>query len=112
MNIHDAAYTLANAIKESDEYKNLMSLKESINNNSKNNEMIDNFHKKQLELQSKQMTGENTDAIMKEVQNLYGVLSLNPEVSKYLQAEYALSVLISDVYKIIGEPLEALKPNK
>lgn len=108
-NVYDAAYALASAIKNSEEYKRLVEAKKKIEANPKNKEMLKDFHQKQLNYQTKQMMGEKADEELKQLQNLYRVLSINMDLSEYLQAEYSFSTLIADMYKIIGDALEGVK---
>ena len=58
MNVYDTAHNLANAIKESQEYKDYAALKEKIDANPELSGMMKDFESKQLDLQTRQMVGE------------------------------------------------------
>lgn len=109
VNVYDAAYALASAIENSEEYKRLIEAKKKIEANPKNKEMLQDFYQKQLNYQTKQMMGEKVEEELKQLQNLYSVLSMNMDLNEYLQAEYAFSTLIADMYKIIGDVLEKVR---
>mgnify|MGYP003042831991 FL=1 len=66
--------------------------------------MMEDFHSKQLELQTKQMMGQEvTSEMMQSVQDLYQIIAKDPVAAEYLQAEMRFSVMMQDVYKILGE---------
>ena len=72
MNVYDTAHNLANAIKESQEYKDYAALKEKIDANPELSGMMKDFESKQLDLQTRQMVGEEvTEDAQKTVQELY-----------------------------------------
>lgn len=104
MNVYDAARNLAAAIKESEELKNYDAMKASVSQNSELTEMINDFQGKQIELQTKQMMGQAPDEeFIQQVQQLYGIMMSDPLASQYLQAELRFSLMMNDVYKILGE---------
>ena len=91
-------------IKESEEYKEFKRLKEKIDAKESLKKMIEDFHSKQLELQTKQMMGQEvTSEMMQSVQDLYQIIAKDPVAAEYLQAEMRFSVMMQDVYKILGE---------
>lgn len=107
MNVYDKAYELSQALKESREYKEFKSISEIIDNNPKNKEMLMDFKKKQFELQASQMMGkEPPKEKIEQLQQLYGILIANPDISKYFEAEYRFERLVSDIYRIIGDAIE------
>lgn len=106
MNVYDAAHNLSGAIKESQEYKDYISWKEKIDANPELSNMINDFEAKQMELQAKQMTGgEITEDAQKTIQDLYGIVMKDPSAAGYLQAQMRFSIMMSDVYKILGEAM-------
>ncbi|AIS52338.1 hypothetical protein TKV_c11670 [Thermoanaerobacter kivui] len=107
MNVYDKAYELANAIKQLPEYKAFKEAYKKINENEQNKKMLEDFRKKQLEIQAKELTGEKVDPKEKEVlQKLWDILNLNPEISSYLSLEYNIAKIMDDIVKIIMEPME------
>lgn len=108
MNVYEEAHSLERAIKESEEYKQFKLLKDKIDGNENLKKMMEDFHGKQLELQAKQMMGEEVNSeMMQSVQNLYQIIAKDPVAAEYLQAEMRFSVMMQDVYKILGEVVGA-----
>ena len=106
MNVYDQAHGLASAIKESEEFKQYNALKKQIDANEELSKMLKDFQVKQLEFQTKQMMGEqpNTED-MAGIQQLYTIMAADPLTSQYLQAEMRFSLMMKDVYGIIGEAI-------
>ncbi len=104
MNVYDQAHGLAKAIKESEEFKQYDQIKQQIKGNPDLDKMIKDFQSKQLEIQAKQMMGEElTPEMMSSVQELYGIVLKDPLAAQYFQNEMRFSIMMQDVYKIIGE---------
>ncbi|MGN0710731.1 MAG: YlbF family regulator [Anaerovoracaceae bacterium] len=113
MNVYDAARNLANAIKDSDELKQYEAAKASVSQNSELTQMLNDFQEKQMEIQTKQMMGQQVDAdFMAQVQKLYGIMMADPLAAQYLQAEVRFSLMLNDVYKILGETIKIAGNNK
>ena len=91
MNVYDQAHGLASAIKESEEFKQYNALKKQIDANEELSKMLKDFQAKQLEFQTKQMMGT--------------IMAADPLTSQYLQAEMRFSLMMKDVYGIIGEAI-------
>lgn len=104
MNVYDQAHGLAQAIKSSEEFKQYDELKKKVDANPDLANMLKDFQKKQFELQAKQMMGEEiSQEAMAAVQSLYGIMAGDPLCAEYLQAEMRFSLMMKDVYEIIGE---------
>lgn len=107
MNIYDEAHNLAHAIKESEQYKQYTYYKDEASKNPELSEMLNNFQAKQFEMQAKTMMGENLgDDMMAQVQELYAIIMKDPLAAQYMQAQVAFSMMINDVYKILGEVIQ------
>lgn len=107
MNVHDEAHNLARAIKESYEYKEYVRLKNAASGNSELAEMLNDFQMKQYEIQTKQMMGEEIDSdIMNQVQSLSQIIMKDPLALEYVQAMQRFSLLVNDVYTILGEVIQ------
>ncbi len=104
MNVYDQAHQLATAIKESEEFKQYDSKKKLLNDKPELATMIKDFHEKSMEMQLKQMTGEQPDATdLENIQKLYQIVAMDPLAAGYLDAEMRFSLMMKDVYEIIGE---------
>ena len=112
MNVYNEAHNLAKAIKECDEFKKYNELKKSANANPELAKMIADFQAQQMQLQLKQMSGEQMDAeFMSKVQELYGIITKDPLAAQYMQAEMTFSLMMNDVYKILGEAMGGAPAN-
>ncbi|MEG0662934.1 MAG: YlbF family regulator, partial [Anaerovoracaceae bacterium] len=104
MNVYDEAHNLERAIRESEEYKQYAAAKAKIATNSDLDKMLKDFQSKQLGLQAKQMMGEEAGPeMMQSIQELYGIIMKDPLAAEYLQCEMRFSLMMQDVYKILGE---------
>lgn len=106
MNVYEEAHALSRAIKESEEFKQYDYLKKIIEQNPDLSKMIKDFQAKQLEIQAKQMMGEQLpqDA-MQNIQDLYAIICKDPTAAQYMQAEMRFALMINDVYKILGDTM-------
>lgn len=106
MNVYDQAHGLAQAINASEEFKQYDVLKKQIDANGELAKMLKDFQAKQLEFQTKQMMGETPNAEdMANIQQLYAIMAQDPLAAQYLQAEMRFSLMMKDVYEILGEAI-------
>jgi len=113
VNAYDQAHNLARALKESQEYKAFQAAKERIKGKSSAEQMIADFHKRQMDLQAQMLQGRELTQEQREgLERLYGVLAQDVDIRDYLAAEQRLGTLLGDVYKIIGEAVEVDLPFK
>ena len=104
MNVYEDAHALVRAIKNSEEYKQFIEVKGKVDENQQLKDMLDDFHKKQIEVQTKQMLGEEVgEEMMQSVQNLYQIVAADPLAAEFLQCEMRYQVMMQDVFNIIGE---------
>ena len=106
MNVYDEAHNLAKAIKESEEYKQYDLTRKKVNENPELAKMMSDFQGKQLELQTKQMMGEEVGPeMMGTIQELYGIIMKDPLAAEHLQNEMRFSLMMIDVYQILGDAM-------
>lgn len=104
MNVYDKAHELASAIKGCQEFKDYDRLKKQVETNPELNEMIKDFQSKQFEIQAKQMMGEELGGdVMQGIQDMYQIIMKDPLATEYMQAEMRFSLMMNDVYKILGD---------
>ena len=104
MNVYDQAHQLATAIKESEEFKQYDQSKNKLEANPQLEEAMKDFMKKQFEIQAQQMMGEEiTPEMLANLPQLSAILMQDPTAAEYLQNQMRFSMMMSDVYKIIGE---------
>ncbi|MCM2676685.1 YlbF family regulator [Alkalicoccobacillus plakortidis] len=107
--LQDKAQELKLALAESDEFKSLQSLHSQIEEDEIAKKMLDNFRQLQLELQQKQMQGvQISEEEAQQAQQQFELVQQHDLISKLMEAEQQLSVIIGDINKIITEPLEEI----
>ncbi|MBP2016835.1 cell fate (sporulation/competence/biofilm development) regulator YlbF (YheA/YmcA/DUF963 family) [Symbiobacterium terraclitae] len=111
VNVYDHAHSLARALKESHEYRSFVAAREKIKGKASAEKMIEDFHKRQLELQAQVLQGKELTQEQKEgLERLYSVLSQDVDIRDYLMAEQRLGTLLNDVYKIISDAVDVELP--
>lgn len=106
MNIYDKANEFARELKNYPEVVLLREASKKIEENETNRKMVDDFRKLQFEAYSQQMqTGDLSDEIKEKLNNIGSIISINPTVTEYLQAEQKFSIMWDDVLKILNEAI-------
>ena len=106
MNVYDEAHSLARAIKESNEFLEFDKVRQEVNADKEVSEMIAEMQKLQLELQAAQISGAEPNAdLMSRIQSLSTMMATKPLAAKFMQSEAAFSIMMNDVFKIIGEAM-------
>lgn len=104
---YDNAHKLAKSLKECEEYKAYKKLEKKILANEDTKKMVIDFRKRQFEIQRVQMMGQKVDeSKIEKIKELQEIMIKDSTVSEFMQAEYRLSQMLSDIYKIIGEALD------
>jgi cell fate (sporulation/competence/biofilm development) regulator YlbF (YheA/YmcA/DUF963 family) len=107
--LHDVAYGLEKAIRNSEEYQQLKQVYDEVNNDESAKNMFDNFRNIQLELQQKQMQGQEiTQEEVEQAQKTVALVQQHDKISKLMELEQRMSMLVQDVNKIVMSPLEEL----
>ncbi|MFC0272106.1 YlbF family regulator [Metabacillus herbersteinensis] len=106
-NLYDVAYNLEKALRESDDYKNLKQLYSDVNSDESASKMFENFRNLQLNLQQKQMSGEEiTQEEIEQAQKSVQLVQQHEKIAQLMDAEQRMSMLITELNKIIMKPLE------
>ena len=104
MNVYDQAHSLAQAIRESEEFKQYDQYKKIVKENPQLDQSLKDLMKKQMEMQAAQMMGQEvTQEAFQQIQQLSDILMQDPTAAQYLQCQMRFSMMMADVYKIIGE---------
>ncbi len=104
MNPHDAAHTLAKALRESTDFKELKDAQIALKTDQSARGMLLDFRTEQLEMQKQQLSGIEVAPEQEEkLEKLFEVINMNSIIKRFLQAEYRVAVLLQDVHKIIGD---------
>ena len=107
MNVYDQAHQLAAAIRESEEFKHYDRAKKEIESNPELDKAIKDFMNRQFELQASQMMGQSPDSeTIMQMQQMSAALMADPTASNYIQCQMRLSLMMADVYKILGETVD------
>jgi cell fate (sporulation/competence/biofilm development) regulator YlbF (YheA/YmcA/DUF963 family) len=106
MNVYGQAHQLAKAIQESEEFKQFKAAQDGIKTKPDLDKMIQDFQQKSMEIQLKQMSGEQPDAEdMQKLQQLYGIVAMDPIAASYMESDMRFSIMMKDVYEILGEAM-------
>jgi cell fate (sporulation/competence/biofilm development) regulator YlbF (YheA/YmcA/DUF963 family) len=107
VDVQRKAQELAEAIISSPEYKRLLEARARVNNQHAAKVMLRDFQQKQLELHRKQMEGrEITPEEEEQLQNLFGVISINPYIRDLFEAEFAFSGMMMQVNDALSKVLD------
>lgn len=108
-NPFDKAQELAKELQESEEFTSLKELHEEVNKDEVAKKMLDNFRSVQMELQQKQMQGEQiSEEEVQQAQKQFELVQQHEQIMKLMEEEQKMSQLVGELNKIITEPLEAL----
>ncbi|MDD6920717.1 MAG: YlbF family regulator [Eubacteriales bacterium] len=106
MNVYEEAHNLSKAIKESEEYKQYRDIANKVKENPELDKMLKDFMDQQMQVQARQMTGQEVGPEMIEsIQKLTTIVMADPLAAEYLQTQMRLSVMIQDIYKILGDAI-------
>jgi cell fate (sporulation/competence/biofilm development) regulator YlbF (YheA/YmcA/DUF963 family) len=104
MSVKKKAYELAKALADSPEYLRLKDAETVVNERQAARIMLQDAQKKQAKLREKYVAGEEiADAELEDLQKTMELLSFNPYIREFMEAEYAFSELMAEVWQIIGE---------
>lgn len=107
VNIYDKANELEQTLRQSDEYNKIKEQYEKVNANPETKKLFDEFREIQLELQNKQMQGEEISEVdIARAQKSAQDIEQNETIAELMQAEQAMSQLIQDLNRVIMKPLE------
>ncbi|MBC7345707.1 MAG: YlbF family regulator [Clostridia bacterium] len=104
MLVYDKAYELARALSNSDAYKDLVAKKQKLQENEANYNMLTDFRQLDLEISMDKLAGkEVSQEQLRRWESLYQLVSANPTIRDFMEAEMRFARLMSDIQKIISE---------
>ena len=107
MNFYDKIHELVRSLKETNEYKEYIKLKEDLKSDAKSYNLIKEFKNKQSELQLNYLNGKEMDKnVEQEMQNMYSIIIQNEKCRKLLENEMKVNVMLADLQKILGDALK------
>ncbi|MBR7553016.1 YlbF family regulator [Allobacillus sp. GCM10007491] len=108
-NIYDLAYDLEKGLRNSQEFQQLKEAYDKVMNDPSAKQMFDNFRETQLNLQQKQMQGEEiSEEEVEKARQVVELVQQNEDINKLMEEEQRLNTVISDISQIITKPLEEL----
>ncbi|WP_377891459.1 YlbF family regulator [Alkalihalobacillus sp. R86527] len=108
-NLYDVANELESAMREHEDYTKLKELYDQVNQDEVAKKLFDNFRNMQMELQQKQMTGQQiTEEEAQTAQQQVELVQQHEVISQLMQQEQRMSQVIQDINKIVTKPLEDL----
>ncbi len=111
MNVYDLAHQLASSLNSSEEYTAFVQAKGKVKADPANTKMLADFQMKQFEIQQYQFMGQEVSQDkQQELERLYSLLSLNPIIKEYLEAEFRFNRIMNDVQKILADSIQEAVP--
>ena len=103
---YDKAHDLAHAMRESEEYKELMAAQEAVKADSVATGLVRTFMAQQMQWEYAKLSGApEADDLQKKQEELMPQIQANTAAANYLQAQMRWSQVSNDIYKIISEPI-------
>ena len=103
---YDKAHDLAHAMRESEEYKELMAAQEAVKADAVATALVRTFMAQQMQWEYAKLSGApEADELQKKQEKLMPQIQENAAAAAYLQAQMRWSQISNDIYKIISEPI-------
>ena len=107
MNVYDIANDLSTALKNSEEYQSYQRAKEKLSGNPEHEKIVNQYMKKQMELQTVQMLGQEIPENQIESFNkMTSSLMAIPEIADFFRAQMLFGRMFEEVTKIITESIQ------
>ncbi|MFC3418501.1 YlbF family regulator [Salinicoccus hispanicus] len=109
VNVYDQANALEDALRQSDEFQNMKDLYGKVNSNPESKQLFDDFRQVQMNLQQKQMQGEEIlEEEVQQAQKSAEDIEKDENIKSLMEAEQKMSELIQDLNRVIMKPIEEL----
>ena len=106
-NPYDKAYELARALQNSDEVKGLQKAWQKASQHPDHRRILEQYRQIAGEVQTIQMQGqEPRQEMMDELNRLMDEIRSEPQLLHYMEAEVRVGQLMTDMMRILGEPLQ------
>ncbi|AEB76219.1 YlbF family regulator [Clostridium botulinum] len=107
MNIYDKVHELANELQNCEEVKNFKKAKKGLEGKDASKRMVEDFRKVQMQAYSEQMeNGKPSKETLEKLEKLGSIMSMDMDVSNYMEAEVKFGVLWEDIIKILGKAVD------
>ncbi len=105
--VRQAAGALAQALRESEEYRQFKALKDAVMESDANRALLKEYQRAQTRLQMDAVSGHEADSgDVERFQKLSSLLYMNPEVAQYLLAQMRLQQTAGEVFQQIAQAAE------
>jgi cell fate (sporulation/competence/biofilm development) regulator YlbF (YheA/YmcA/DUF963 family) len=101
------AHALGEALRNSEEYHNLIDAQKMLDEDGETQNMIKEYEVKRNELQMKQMTGQNIEPEINELTAMEGKIMSQESMQKYSEAEEKFKNLVDAANKEIVKAMES-----
>lgn len=109
MNIYDKINDLGFSLKQTEEYKEYIDLKEKIKKDDNLYKSLKDFKEKQANYQLNYINGSKMDEEqVKAMEDMYSIIIQNEDARKLLELEMKINVMLADINKIIGESIKEI----
>lgn len=113
MNIYDAMRVFEKSIKESDDIIKYQELRKKIEADASTKEIMADIRKKQLEVQTYMMTGQEIPKDkMEELERVNQLVGNHHTISEFLQAEYIVGKVFEDISKMLAQAFDFWIPEE
>ena len=100
--IEEMSKELAAEIRRSREYEAYAAAKEKVLADGQTAALVSRFHKLQMTVQARRLSGADGGAEEEELKKLAELLQFSPDAADYLLAEYGLNRLLTNTYDTIA----------
>ena len=106
MNIYDRAREFAEDLRECDEVVNLRKSNQKVEDNEDYKKILKDFRKIQLDAYSQQVqNGKVSEEVVEKFKDMGNVISANPPVDEYIQAEQKFSIMWQNILKMLNDAI-------
>lgn len=108
-NVQQSAEQLADAIRQSEEFSSLKEAYDAVMSDEIAKKMFDDFRNTQIELQQKQMQGQEiTEEEVEKARKVVETVQQHEAISKLMEEEQKVNEFINSISRTITKPLEEL----
>ena len=104
--VTDRAKQLADEMRQSEEYRAYCAAKERAYSAESTRNLLNEYHRLRTRAQAYALSGERNDELLAKLQKLGELLQFDADAAEYLLAEYRLTEMLGDVYKILAQAVE------
>ncbi|GEM01253.1 Cell fate regulator YlbF, YheA/YmcA/DUF963 family (controls sporulation, competence, biofilm development) [Halolactibacillus halophilus] len=108
-NVQQSAEQLADAIRQSEEFSTLKEAYDAVMSDEIAKKMFDDFRNTQIELQQKQMQGQEiSEEEVEQARKVVETVQQHEAISKLMEEEQKVNEFINSISRTITKPLEEL----